>query len=99
MRLPRIEIRHPGAGCVEAARHVALRRTLQDFRDDKARHDSVRVLPTVAEADMNAFTAEGERILSVHTVAIRLGVADRTVRLWAARGWLAAFKDGPKIWR
>jgi len=48
---------------------------------------------------MHTYTAEGERILSVHTVAIRLGVSDRTVRLWAARGRLTAFKDGPKIWR
>ena len=48
---------------------------------------------------MHTFTREGERILSVHTAALRLGVSDRTVRLWAARGWLAAFKDGPKIWR
>ncbi len=48
---------------------------------------------------MHSYTTEGERILSVHTVAIRLGVSDRTVRLWAARGWLPAFKDGPKIWR
>jgi len=48
---------------------------------------------------MHSYTAEGERILSVHTVAVRLGVSDRTVRLWAAKGWLPAFKDGPKIWR
>jgi excisionase family DNA binding protein len=48
---------------------------------------------------MHSYTAEGERILSVHTAAIRLGVSDRTVRLWAARGRLPAFKDGPKIWR
>jgi excisionase family DNA binding protein len=45
------------------------------------------------------FTADGERILSVHSAAIRLGVADRTVRLWARQGRLPAFKDGPKIWR
>jgi len=48
---------------------------------------------------MHAYTADGERILSVHTAAVRLGVSDRTVRLWAARGRLPAFKDGPKIWR
>jgi excisionase family DNA binding protein len=48
---------------------------------------------------MHAFTADGERILSVHAAAIRLGVSDRTVRLWAAKGWLRAFKEGPKIWR
>jgi excisionase family DNA binding protein len=48
---------------------------------------------------MHSYTAEGERILSVHIVAVRLGVSDRTVRLWAARGWVPAFKDGPKIWR
>jgi excisionase family DNA binding protein len=48
---------------------------------------------------MNAFTADGERILSVHTVAIRFGVSDRTVRLWAQKGRLPGFKDGPKIWR
>ena len=48
---------------------------------------------------MHSYTTDGERILSVHIVAIRLGVSDRTVRLWAARGWLPAFKDGPKIWR
>jgi len=48
---------------------------------------------------MHSYTAEGERILSVHTVAVRLDLSDRTVRLWAARGWLPAFKDGPKIWR
>ena len=48
---------------------------------------------------MNAFTADGERVLSVHTVAIRFGVSDRTVRLWAEQGRLPGFKDGPKIWR
>lgn len=48
---------------------------------------------------MNAFTRDGERILSVHTVAVRCGVSDRTVRLWAAKGRLPGFKDGPKIWR
>jgi excisionase family DNA binding protein len=48
---------------------------------------------------MNAFTPDGERILSVHTVAIRFGVSDRTVRLWAEKGRLRGFKDGPKIWR
>ena len=48
---------------------------------------------------MNSFTADGERVLSVHTVAIRLGVSDRTVRLWAEKGWLRGYKDGPKIWR
>lgn len=48
---------------------------------------------------MNAFTTDGERVLSVHTVAVRFGVSDRTVRLWAAKGWLPGFKDGPKIWR
>jgi excisionase family DNA binding protein len=48
---------------------------------------------------MNPFTADGERVLSVHTVAIRFGVSDRTVRLWAKKGWLPGFKDGPKIWR
>jgi len=45
------------------------------------------------------FTAEGERILSAHSAAIRLGVSDRTVRLWARTGRLRGFKDGPKIWR
>ena len=48
---------------------------------------------------MNSFTADGERVLSVHTVAIRFGVSDRTVRLWAEKGRLPGFKDGPKIWR
>jgi excisionase family DNA binding protein len=48
---------------------------------------------------MNAFTADGERVLSVHTVAVRFGVSDRTIRLWAAQGRLTGFKDGPKIWR
>jgi excisionase family DNA binding protein len=45
------------------------------------------------------FTANGERILSVHSAAIRLGVSDRTVRLWARNGRLRGFKDGPKMWR
>jgi excisionase family DNA binding protein len=45
------------------------------------------------------FTANGERILSAHSAAIRLGVSDRTVRLWARNGRLRGFKDGPKIWR
>ena len=48
---------------------------------------------------MNAFTKDGERVLSVHAVAVRFGVSDRTVRLWAAKGRLPGFKDGPKIWR
>lgn len=48
---------------------------------------------------MNSFTKDGERVLSVHTVAVRFGVSDRTVRLWAAKGRLPAFKDGPKVWR
>jgi excisionase family DNA binding protein len=48
---------------------------------------------------MHPFTADGERVLSVHTVAIRFGVSDRTIRLWAAQGRLPGFKDGPKIWR
>jgi len=48
---------------------------------------------------MNAFTADGDRVLSVHTVAVRCGVSDRTVRLWAEKGRLPGFKDGPKIWR
>jgi excisionase family DNA binding protein len=48
---------------------------------------------------MNWFTASGERILSAHSAAIRLGVSDRTVRLWARTGRLRGFKDGPKIWR
>ena len=48
---------------------------------------------------MNSFTADGERVLSVHTVAVRCGVCDRTVRLWAEKGRLSGFKDGPKIWR
>jgi excisionase family DNA binding protein len=48
---------------------------------------------------MNAFTADGERVLSVHTVAVRFGVSDRTIRLWAVQGRLPGFKDGPKIWR
>jgi excisionase family DNA binding protein len=48
---------------------------------------------------MNSFTADGERVLSVHTVAVRFGVCDRTVRLWAQQGRLRGFKDGPKIWR
>jgi excisionase family DNA binding protein len=48
---------------------------------------------------MKTFTAEGERVLSVHTVAVKLGVCDRTVRFWAETGRLAGFKDGPKIWR
>ena len=48
---------------------------------------------------MHWVTADGERILSVHSAAIRLGVADRTVRLWARTGRLRGFKEGPKIWR
>jgi excisionase family DNA binding protein len=48
---------------------------------------------------MKPFMANGERVLSVHTVAVRFGVSDRTIRLWAERGRLPAFKDGPKIWR
>ena len=48
---------------------------------------------------MNSFTADGERLLSVHTVAVRFGVSDRTVRHWAEKGRLPGFKDGPKIWR
>ena len=48
---------------------------------------------------MNAFTTDGERVLSVHTVAVRFGVSDRTIRHWAANGRLPGFKDGPKIWR
>jgi excisionase family DNA binding protein len=48
---------------------------------------------------MNSFTADGERVLSVHTVAVRLGVCDRTIRFWAGTGRLPGFKDGPKIWR
>jgi excisionase family DNA binding protein len=48
---------------------------------------------------MNAFTADGERILSVHAVAVRFGVSDRTIRWWAKNGRLPGFKDGPKIWR
>ena len=48
---------------------------------------------------MHWFTADGERILSVHSAAIRLGVSDRTIRLWARTGRLPGFKDGPKIWR
>jgi excisionase family DNA binding protein len=48
---------------------------------------------------MNAFTEDGERVLSVHTVAVRFGVCDRTIRLWAERGRLPGFKEGPKIWR
>jgi excisionase family DNA binding protein len=48
---------------------------------------------------MTSFTADGERVLSVHIVAVRLGVCDRTIRLWAEQGRLPGFKDGPKIWR
>ena len=48
---------------------------------------------------MHWVTADGERILSVHSAAIRLGVSDRTVRLWARTGRLRGFKEGPKIWR
>ena len=48
---------------------------------------------------MHWVTADGERILSVHSAAIRLGVSDRTVRLWARMGRLRGFKEGPKIWR
>jgi excisionase family DNA binding protein len=48
---------------------------------------------------MKSFTADGERVLSVHIVAVRLGVCDRTIRFWAATGRLPGFKDGPKIWR
>jgi excisionase family DNA binding protein len=51
------------------------------------------------EGHMNSFTADGERVLSVHAVAVRCGVSDRTVRLWAKKGRLPGFKDGPKIWR
>jgi excisionase family DNA binding protein len=65
-----------------------------------AGESSVPRLPTgLEEGHMNAFTADGERVLSVHTVAVRLGVSDRTVRLWAKKGRLPSFKDGPKIWR
>jgi excisionase family DNA binding protein len=53
----------------------------------------------IGEGHMNAFTLDGERVLSVHTVAVRFGVSDRTIRLWAATGRLPGFKDGPKIWR
>ncbi|MCU1381798.1 MAG: hypothetical protein JWL71_495 [Acidobacteria bacterium] len=48
---------------------------------------------------MNSFTPDGERVLSVHTVAVRFGVSDRTIRFWAETGQLPGFKDGPKIWR
>ena len=48
---------------------------------------------------MHWVTADGERILSVHSAAIRLGVSERTVRLWARTGRLRGFKEGPKIWR
>jgi excisionase family DNA binding protein len=48
---------------------------------------------------MHWVTADGQRILSVHSAAIRLGVSDRTVRLWARTGRLRGFKEGPKIWR
>jgi excisionase family DNA binding protein len=48
---------------------------------------------------MHWVTADGERILSVHSAAIRLGVSDRTVRLWARSGRLRGFKEGPKIWQ
>ena len=48
---------------------------------------------------MHWVTADGERILSTHSAAIRLGVADRTVRLWARTGRLREFNEGPKIWR
>jgi len=48
---------------------------------------------------MHWFTADGERILSAHSAAIRLGVSDRTIRLWARTGRLRGFKDGPKVWR
>jgi excisionase family DNA binding protein len=51
------------------------------------------------EGPMNPFTADGERVLSVHMVAVRFGVSDRTIRLWAASGRLPGFKEGPKIWR
>jgi excisionase family DNA binding protein len=65
-----------------------------------AGESSVPRLPTgFEERHMNAFTADGERVLSVHTVAVRFGVSDRTVRLWAKKGRLPGFKDGPKIWR
>jgi excisionase family DNA binding protein len=57
------------------------------------------VVPSASQNGMKSFTSDGERVLSVHTVAVRLGVSDRTVRLWAERGWLPGFKDGPKIWR
>jgi len=53
----------------------------------------------LVEGLMEWFTADGERVLSAHTAAIRLGVSDRTVRLWAQKGWLRGFKDGPKMWR
>jgi excisionase family DNA binding protein len=48
---------------------------------------------------MHWFTADGERILSAHSAATRLGVSDRTIRLWARTGRLRGFKDGPKVWR
>ena len=65
-----------------------------------AGESSVPRLPAGFEgSDMNPFTKDGERVLSVHTVAVRFGVSDRTVRLWAEKGRLPGFKDGPKIWR
>jgi excisionase family DNA binding protein len=38
------------------------------------------------------------RVLRVHTVAKRLGVAPRTVRYWAKTGLLPASKSGVKLW-
>jgi excisionase family DNA binding protein len=64
-----------------------------------AGESSARLPAGFEEGQMYPFTAEGERVLSVHMVAVRFGVSDRTIRLWAATGRLPGFKDGPKIWR
>ncbi len=38
------------------------------------------------------------RLLSVHNVALRLNLAERTVRLWCEQGRLPGFKLGT-VWR
>lgn len=47
---------------------------------------------------MHDLGSQGARLLLVHHVAKKLGVARRTVRHLAATGRLAATKQGPKIW-
>ena len=40
-----------------------------------------------------------DRLLQVHHVAARLGVAPRTIRYWAEIGELPGFKVGLRQWR